>query len=53
MDDALSFEVLDAAGTRGAYFGKRPGALAPLLEWDLKSLEVDSKFSDSPNSENH
>lgn len=35
LDDALTFEVADSGNARGAYFGKRPGVVAPLLGWDV------------------
>jgi lipopolysaccharide transport system ATP-binding protein len=38
MDDALVFEVLESAERRGAYFGKRPGAVAPMLSWEMSEI---------------
>jgi lipopolysaccharide transport system ATP-binding protein len=41
VDDALAFEMRDCPERRGAYFGKEPGVVAPLLDWHLYELEQD------------
>ncbi|MCZ7574943.1 MAG: ABC transporter ATP-binding protein [Ardenticatenaceae bacterium] len=38
MEDVLEFEVLDSTERRGAYFGKRPGVVAPICRWEMKQL---------------
>ena len=37
LDDALSFEVFDYSERRG-WFGKRPGAVRPVLPWTTEQL---------------
>jgi lipopolysaccharide transport system ATP-binding protein len=39
MEDAITFEIIDSPQHRGAYFGKRPGVLAPLLDWSMDFVE--------------
>jgi lipopolysaccharide transport system ATP-binding protein len=41
MEDALVFEVQEAADRHGAYYGKRPGVVAPMLAWELSRIEGD------------
>jgi lipopolysaccharide transport system ATP-binding protein len=38
-EDILSFEVLDATERRGAWYGKRVGAVRPLLEWKTEYID--------------
>jgi lipopolysaccharide transport system ATP-binding protein len=38
MEEALVFEVQDSLKQRGAFFGKRPGAVAPILDWEMWQL---------------
>jgi lipopolysaccharide transport system ATP-binding protein len=38
-DDALVFTVSESAGERGAYYGARPGVLAPRLSWSTEKVE--------------
>lgn len=38
IDEALAFEMLDSVESRGAYHGRRPGAVAPVLTWDMLHL---------------
>ncbi len=38
IEEALAFEVLDSLEQRGAYFGKRPGTVAPLLIWEMQHI---------------
>jgi lipopolysaccharide transport system ATP-binding protein len=38
MEEALAFEVQDSMERRGAYHGKRPGAVAPVLSWEMQPL---------------
>jgi len=39
MEEALIFELCDSAEWREAYFGKRPGVVAPMLDWDMQCLQ--------------
>lgn len=38
MEDILTFEVADSIKNRGSYLRKRPGVIAPILEWDFELL---------------
>lgn len=38
-DDILSFEVRDSPETRSGWYGKRVGAVRPLLRWETKQIE--------------
>jgi lipopolysaccharide transport system ATP-binding protein len=37
-EDVLSFDVLDLGIRRGTWYGKEPGAIHPLLEWQTEYL---------------
>jgi lipopolysaccharide transport system ATP-binding protein len=39
LDDAMTFELAPSAQNRGAYFGKRPGIMAPMLPWVMTPVE--------------
>ncbi len=39
LNEILSFEVLDSSESRGAWFGKRAGAVHPILDWSLETTE--------------
>jgi lipopolysaccharide transport system ATP-binding protein len=41
-ENLLSFEVVDAAETRGAWYGKRAGVVRPMLEWTTVSVNASS-----------
>jgi len=38
MDDALVFEIVESGKHRGAYFGERPGVVAPIFFWELMPI---------------
>ena len=38
-DDALVFEVLDLSERHGAWYGKEPGVVQPILEWTTEFLD--------------
>jgi lipopolysaccharide transport system ATP-binding protein len=39
MEEALVLRLVDASEWREAYFGERPGAVGPILEWHMRSLD--------------
>ena len=43
MDDALVFDIQDSAESRGQWFGKFPGVVRPLLEWETERLDANAK----------
>jgi hypothetical protein len=42
-ENALTFEVLDLGSRPGAWYGKEPGVLRPILQWD--TLKIDEGAS--------
>jgi lipopolysaccharide transport system ATP-binding protein len=38
-EDLLAFDVLDLGEHRGAWYGKEPGAVRPILEWTTEHLD--------------
>jgi lipopolysaccharide transport system ATP-binding protein len=43
-DDILVFDVQDTTDFRAGWFGKWPGAVRPILEWDRKLIQPSSGF---------
>ncbi|OQY27195.1 MAG: hypothetical protein B6244_11320 [Candidatus Cloacimonetes bacterium 4572_55] len=39
MEEALEFEILDAPSRRTAYYGKRPGVVAPKFHWKIEPIK--------------
>ena len=50
QEDALSFEVMDSVGLRGAWYGKRPGVVHPILKWTTD--HIDSELELAPQTDN-
>lgn len=47
-DDALSFEVIDMGKRHGAWYGKEPGVVCPVLRWTTEYLGA-VQADDQPN----
>jgi len=49
-EDALSFEVVDSIETRGAWYGKRVGAVRPMLKWTTEHFNSQSGIKTGSDS---
>ena len=43
LDDAIGFEVLDNADRKFAWFGREPGVLQPVLDWESQLIVTKSE----------
>jgi hypothetical protein len=42
LENVLSFDVADEAERRGSWYGRRPGLVAPLLDWSVEPRDRDT-----------